>query len=88
MRRIINNSLINYSYIKHSIIITLLYFFLRNKVNIYWINNDFKDIFPEVFYPWRLRYERSENNDLFTSISSLKYDIKENIVENRKSNKK
>lgn len=88
MRRIINNSIIKYTYIKHSIIITLIYFFIRNKVNIYWINNDFKDIFPEVFYPWRLRYEKSDNTELLTCIRSFKYEIKENIVENRKSNKK
>ena len=64
----------------------MTYIHIREKVNIYWVKNDFKDIFPEVFTPWKERYIKKEDDEeLHECILSLRKNPTEDIVERRKS---
>ena len=68
---------------------TLLFVYVnfRRTVKNMWFENDFKDVFPEVFYPYKKRYEINER-PLHEEILNLKYNIKEDIAERRKLNTK
>lgn len=75
---------------KYSILILgIAYIQIRRKTKDLWFDNDFKDIFPEVFSPWTERY-KTKDDDISISdcILSLKHKVKEDIAERRKLNAK
>lgn len=78
--------IINKKMIFKSVFMTMAYIHIREKVNIYWVKNDFKDIFPEVFTPWKERYiKREDDIELHDCILSLRKNPTEDIVERRKT---
>ncbi len=72
-------------YLLHGAFMTMIYFQFRDKVGVYVIENDFKDVFPEVFYPWKERYRPKDIDEtMIECLLSLKKNDKEDIVKRRK----
>lgn len=70
----------------HFIFMGFLYAGVRRKANDLWFDNDFKDVFPDIFYPYRDRYE-DPKMCIIQELSKQRYNPQEDIVLSRKKRK-
>ncbi len=64
-----------------------MYIYLCRKSNDLWFDNDFREIFPEIFSPYKRRYDDENDENILDVYAQLKKNEDMDIISKRRNKK-